>query len=117
MRAILRTILLWLMLAAMPLQASASTLVGDQSKQPDAVSVSVATAAHHACAMVDHGAGHQCHRDATNHGCNCSPCCSPLVSLETPSVRSLAIGPQRIAFVAPYFFDFVPSFPQRPPII
>ena len=44
MRAILRTILLLLLLAAMPLQASASMLVGDQLKHPD--SVAALTAPH-----------------------------------------------------------------------
>jgi hypothetical protein len=127
MRAIFGTVLLWLLMAAMPLQAFASANMPgcDRLNSSGALSAStgldhdanrmMAPAGHHVCAMVGHSTVHHHSHANANSGCNCSPCCPPIASLAAPSVRLRDFGSRPIAFAAPYFPDFVPSLPERPP--
>jgi hypothetical protein len=117
MRATFRTILLWLLLAAIPLQgfASVSMPCSDRLHRPVTFSALTAPTAHHACVTADHGASHHHDHDAANHGCNGSSCCSPIVSRAAPAMRLRDFGSLPIAFVAPHVPDFVPPLPERPP--
>ena len=129
MHRALTTFLLWLLIAALPLQGFAA-----------AVQASCATTAHHAAAQMDVPAqshaehGHSAHHDdaagdateaghgtiGKHTGSSCSACASCSVGASAPpclSIGSLAYGNSQpvVSSPAPLVTGFIPPGLERPP--
>lgn len=121
MRALLRTLSLWLMLLAVPFQAfaSAGLVCCDESRQ--AVACDADDGVHHAGlhhAGLHHAdaAPHHGHHGASGDRAGCCPSsATPMASTSAMTVPACVSASQAIASATPHASSVVPRLPERPP--
>lgn len=120
---LIKTLIVWLLLLAIPLQGQASVAINFCSSMDIPLasieSLDIATvhaaAAHHGA--VDTNEAH-CHKPASVHKCsNCTSCGmgAPGMPATWPSLAYQPLGSERIAYVAAYATTRLPDGLERPP--
>ncbi|WP_035052188.1 hypothetical protein [Andreprevotia chitinilytica] len=135
MRTVVKTLLLWLMLLAIPAQGIAASAMlfcdtpqtqGQVSKTAEADHVggmqhdpmAMADGAHADHAMADAGAAHDAnHMKQGDAGCAvCAPCCLGAALLPTALAKPfISSGSDPIPFLASRFTGHIPAGIERPP--
>jgi hypothetical protein len=128
MHRFVKTFLLWLLLAALPLQGLAAAMQSScgptkHHDAPSAIASAQSQSDHHHDVHADHAAGHALadHPAPGEHAsasCSaCSSCCVGAIALPAGSMAApvyRAAVPVAIAFPL-LLADFIPGGPERPP--
>jgi hypothetical protein len=115
----LRTLLLCILIAALPLQGTATAFAACDALSHEASTVHEAMPHHHDMSMAQHDMppGADAHKMKHHAGSNCASCCTGVAALPTIAIAAPAVfgSQQAVATPSPFFSTAFPSGLERPP--